>query len=70
MSDYILPEGNYTDLDENVAMQFSYSSIAAVPVNVNGNDDDRRRVTRPNVAQQQKFALQRCSWFQLAKVSQ
>jgi hypothetical protein len=41
MSDYTTPEGNYTDL----ATQFSHSSIAAVPVN--GNDDDRRRVTRP-----------------------
>jgi hypothetical protein len=45
MSDYTTPEGNYTDLDENLAMQFSHSSIAAVPVN--GNDDDRRRVMRP-----------------------
>jgi hypothetical protein len=47
MSDYTTPEGNYTDLDENLAMQFSHSSIAAIPGNGNGNDDDRRPVTRP-----------------------
>jgi hypothetical protein len=30
MSDYTTPEGNYTDLDENLAMQFGSSSISTL----------------------------------------
>jgi hypothetical protein len=50
MSDhkFTTPEGNYTDLDEQqLAMQFSHSSIAAFLVN---DEDDDDRLLRPYYA--------------------
>jgi hypothetical protein len=52
MSDYTTPEGNYTDLDENLAMQFGSSSISTLLLSPSTATMTVAMIRGLNVAQQ------------------